>query len=63
MLFRSKTREGASAKSLTLTGNQFLKYSNSDYSGIPTPSQSILTATPQGLSGTPIKQLMIIQYM
>ena len=50
----NKAKSGESAKSLIVTGNQILKYSNADYSGIPTPYQSVINATVQGLSGTPI---------
>lgn len=50
----NKVKRGENAKSLIVTGNQILKYSSSDYTGIPTPHQSILTATAQGLIGTPI---------
>lgn len=50
----NKAKSGESAKSLIVTGNQILKYSNADYSGIPTPYQSVINATVQGLSGTPV---------
>ena len=49
----SKNKQGASAKSLAVVGSQVLRYETSDYSDIPTPSRSTVTAQVSGLSGTP----------
>lgn len=49
----NKTKKGQSAKSLTVVGGQILRYENSDYSGIPSPHQTTVTAKINGLSGTP----------
>lgn len=50
----NKSKKGSDAKSITLSGNQILKYDNPNYTGLPTPTHTTLTATVQGLSGTPV---------
>ena len=49
----NKTRKGQDAKSLVLIGGQILRYETPDYSDIPTPHRSTVTAKTVGLSGTP----------
>lgn len=49
----NKTRKGEDAKSLVLIGGQILRYETPDYSDIPTPHRSTVTAKIVGLSGTP----------
>lgn len=49
----SKTKQGLSAKTLMLAGNQIIHYENADYSGIPTPMRTSITAQVTDLSGTP----------
>lgn len=49
----NKTRKGQDAKSLTLVGGQILRYETSDYSDIPSPSRSTISAKAVGLSGSP----------
>ena len=49
----NKTRKGQDAKSLVLIGGQILRYETPDYSDIPTPHRSTVTAKIVGLSGTP----------
>ena len=49
----NKTRKGQDAKSLMLIGGQILRYETPDYSDIPSPHRSTITAKIVGLSGTP----------
>lgn len=49
----TKTRKGEDAKSLVLVGGQILRYETSDYSGVPSPSRSTISAKAVGLSGSP----------
>lgn len=49
----TKTKRGQDAKSLTLIGNQIVRYDTPDYSDIPSPYRSTITAKMVGLSGTP----------
>ena len=49
----NKTRKGQDAKSLMLIGGQILRYETPDYSDIPSPHRSTVTAKIVGLSGTP----------
>ena len=50
----SKSKQGLTAQFLSLTGNQLIKYDSPNYSGIPTPQRSVITALTSGISGTPI---------
>lgn len=49
----NKTRRGEDAKSLVLIGGQIIRYETSDYSDVPTPYRSTVTAKTVGLSGSP----------
>lgn len=49
----NKNRKGQDAKSLVLIGGQILRYEQPDFSDIPTPYRTVLTAKVAGLSGTP----------
>ena len=50
----SKAKQGLSAKSLMLAGNQIIHYENADYSGTPTPLRTSIVAQVTDLSGTPV---------
>ena len=50
----SMVKSGHDAKSLVVVGNQVLRYQETDYSDIPTPSRCVVTAQVNGLSGTPV---------
>lgn len=49
----NKTRKGEDAKSLVLIGGQIIRYETPDYSDVPSPHRSTVTAKTVGLSGTP----------
>ena len=49
----SKNKQGAEAKSLMVVGGQVIRYETPDYSDVPTPYRSTVTAQVSGLSGTP----------
>lgn len=49
----NKTNKGQDAKSLTLVGNQIIRYEKPDYSDIPLQINTTVSAKVVGLSGTP----------
>lgn len=49
----NKTRKGEDAKSLTLVGNQIIRYEQPDFSDIPNQLNTTVSAKAVGLSGTP----------
>lgn len=49
----NKVRKGEDAKSLVLVGGQIIRYETPDYSDIPSPYRSTVTAKTVGLSGSP----------
>ena len=49
----NKVRKGEDAKSLVLIGGQIIRYETPDYSDVPTPYRSTVTAKTVGLSGSP----------
>lgn len=52
MFTYAKVKEGASSKSIYVTGEQIFRYSQSDYSGVPDIITTTLTALTQNLTGT-----------
>lgn len=49
----NKIRKGEDAKSLVLIGGQIIRYETPDYSDVPSPYRSTVTAKTVGLSGSP----------
>lgn len=49
----NKVRKGEDAKSLVLIGGQIVRYETPDYSDVPSPYRSTVTAKTVGLSGSP----------
>ena len=49
----NKVRRGEDAKSLVLIGGQIVRYETPDYSDVPSPYRSTVTAKTVGLSGSP----------
>lgn len=49
----NKVRKGEDAKSLVLIGGQIIRYETPDYSDVPSPYRSTVTAKTVGLSGSP----------
>ena len=49
----NKAKKGQDAKSLTLVGNQIIRYEQPDYSDIPLQTKTTVSAKVVGLSGTP----------
>lgn len=50
----TKSKQGLSAKSLRLTGNQIIHYENPNYEGTPNPVRTSIIAQVTDLSGTPV---------
>ena len=50
----TKSKQGLSAKSLRLTGNQIIHYENPNYEGTPNPTRTSIIAQVTDLSGTPV---------
>lgn len=50
----TKSKQGLSAKSLRLAGNQIIHYENPNYEGTPNPLRTSIVAQVTDLSGTPI---------
>ena len=50
----TKSKQGLSAKSLRLAGNQIIHYENPNYEGIPNPVRTSIIAQVTDLSGTPV---------
>ena len=50
----TKSKQGLSAKSLRLAGNQIIHYENPNYEGTPNPTRTSIVAQVTDLSGTPV---------
>ena len=50
----TKSKQGLSAKSLRLAGNQIIHYENPNYEGTPNPVRTSIIAQVTDLSGTPV---------